>query len=226
MNMKLCTSLAVCIFSYFHTSTVAYCGEAAALLPVIPQPTEWKPTAGECDLAAAKVEEKIGAGAGLGEEGYTMKITPGAIIVTAGGGTGAVWARQTLAQLQAHGANAPCGEIRDVPKYRVRSFMMDVGRMHHSMDFMYDLARTMSYYKMNVLHVHLNDNAGGKDPNKYAAFRLESETYPELTAKDGHYTKKEFRGGEGNPPWEEFAALADSLSEPADVKLTYKSKLR
>ncbi|MBR3923061.1 MAG: family 20 glycosylhydrolase, partial [Kiritimatiellae bacterium] len=41
--------------------------------------------------------------------------------------------------------------------------------------------------------IHLNDNAGGKDPNKYAAFRLESETYPELTAKDGHYTKKEFR---------------------------------
>lgn len=27
---------------------------AAALLPVIPQPTEWKPTTGECDLAAAK----------------------------------------------------------------------------------------------------------------------------------------------------------------------------
>ena len=25
------------------------------------------------------------------------------------------------------------------------------------MDFMYDLARTMSYYKMTVLHVHLND---------------------------------------------------------------------
>ena len=103
MNVKLCTSLAISIFAYFHNlsavalaetdSTFAYCGEAAALLPVIPQPTEWKPTAGECDLAAAKVEKKIGAGAGLGEEGYTMKITPGAIIVTAGGGTGAVWAR-------------------------------------------------------------------------------------------------------------------------------------
>ena len=26
----------------------------------------------------------------------------------------------------------------------------------------------------------------------YAAFRLESETYPGLTARDGHYTKKEF----------------------------------
>jgi hexosaminidase len=122
-----------------------------------------------------------------------MDIAPGAIGVVAGGETGRIWAQQTLAQLKAAGAKAPCGKIRDIPKYRVRAFMMDVGRMHHSMDFMRDLARTMSYYKMNTLHVHLNDNVGGKDPNKYAAFRLESETYPELTAKDGHYTKKEFR---------------------------------
>ena len=162
-------------------------------LPIIPQPMEWKPSAGECDLAAAKVEAKVDASSALGEEGYTMKIAPGAITVVAGGDTGAVWARQTLAQLKASGAKAKCGTIRDIPKYRVRAFMMDVGRMYHSMDFLYDLAKTMSYYKMNVLHIHLNDNAGGRDPNKYAAFRLESETYPELTAKDGHYTKKEFR---------------------------------
>lgn len=203
MNVKLCISLAISIFAYFHTFTFAYCGdlsggalakaEAAALLPIIPQPTEWKPAAGECDLAAAKVEAKVDASSALGEEGYTMKIAPGAITVVAGGDTGAVWARQTLAQLKASGAKAKCGTIRDIPKYRVRAFMMDVGRMYHSMDFLYDLAKTMSYYKMNVLHIHLNDNAGGRDPNKYAAFRLESETYPELTAKDGHYTKKEFR---------------------------------
>ena len=175
-----------------------FCFSSAAfassdLLPVIPQPTEWKPGAGECALDAAKVTYLIRTDLGLGEEGYTMDIAPGAIGVVAGGETGRIWAQQTLAQLKAAGAKAQCGKIRDIPKYRVRAFMMDVGRMHHSMDFMRDLARTMSYYKMNTLHVHLNDNAGGKDPNKYAAFRLESETYPELTAKDGHYTKKEFR---------------------------------
>ena len=166
---------------------------AAALLPVIPQPTEWKPAEGVCDLAMAKVDVTMSAGSGLGEEGYTMKIAPNAIMVTAGGDIGRVWARQTLAQLKVAGTKVQCGEIRDVPKYRVRAFMMDVGRMYHSMDFLYDLARTMSYYKMNTLQIHLNDNAGGKDPNKYAAFRLESKTYPELTAEDGHYTKKEFR---------------------------------
>ena len=35
----------------------------------------------------------------------------------------------------------------------------------------------------------------------------------------------ELAGGEGNPPWEHFAALADSMSEPAGVKSTHKTKL-
>ena len=48
----------------------------------------------------------------------------------------------------------------------------------------------MAYYKMNTLQVHLNDNGFKQyfDNNwdkTYAAFRLESETYPGLTARDG-----------------------------------------
>ncbi len=74
---------------------------AAALLPVVPQPAEWKPTEEECDLAKAKVAESVSAASGLGEEGYAMKISPGSVEVVAGGETGLVWARQTLAQLRA-----------------------------------------------------------------------------------------------------------------------------
>ena len=172
-----------------------------SMLPVIPQPAEWKQAQGECDLAKAKVSAKVDKEAGLGEEGYTMSIAPDSIRIVAGGDVGAVWARQTLAQLRAHGGAAPCGEIRDMPKYRVRGFMLDVGRMYHSMEFLYGLARTMSYYKLNTLHIHLNDSGivSSKEAKpidwsrKYAAFRMECETYPELTAKDGHYTKREFR---------------------------------
>ncbi|MBR3776357.1 MAG: family 20 glycosylhydrolase [Kiritimatiellae bacterium] len=170
----------------------------AALLPVIPQPTEWKPAEGTCDLAGAKVVEKIVTDASLGDEGYRMYIRPGTIEIVADAKTGLLWGRQTLEQLKNAGAKAECGEIFDKPKYRVRGFMMDVGRMYHSMDFLRDLARTMAYYKMNTLHIHLNDCEIEKNPNadwskKQAAFRLESEVYPGLTAKDGHYTKKEFR---------------------------------
>ena len=51
---------------------------------------------------------------------------------------------------------------------------------------------------MNTFQIHLNDNGFKKyfkeDWDKtYAAFRLESEWFPELSAKDGFYTKEEFR---------------------------------
>jgi N-acetyl-beta-hexosaminidase len=55
----------------------------------------------------------------------------------------------------------------------------------------------MAYYKMNTFQIHLNDNAFKQyfehDFSKTnAAFRLECDTYPGLTAQDGYYTKKEF----------------------------------
>jgi hexosaminidase len=55
----------------------------------------------------------------------------------------------------------------------------------------------MSYYKMNDFHIHLNDNGfkqffGDNWDSTYSAFRLENDTYPNLTSRDGSYTKKEF----------------------------------
>ena len=60
-----------------------------------------------------------------------------------------------------------------------------------------DYVKMMAYYKMNTFQIHLNDNAFKQyynhDWNKtYSAFRLECETFPGLTARDGYYTKKEF----------------------------------
>lgn len=65
------------------------------------------------------------------------------------------------------------------------------------MSYLRDYVKIMAYYKMNTLQIHLNDNGFKQyfeqDWNKtYAAFRLESDTYPGLTARDGFYTKKEF----------------------------------
>lgn len=63
------------------------------------------------------------------------------------------------------------------------------------MSYLRDYVKIMAYYKMNTLQIHLNDNGFKQyfeqDWNKtYAAFRLESDTYPGLTARDGFYTKK------------------------------------
>lgn len=137
-------------------------------------------------------------GGALGEEGYTMTVKKQAI-VTARIGKGLYWATRTLLQLfeQSKDRALPQGFARDVPDYPFRGFMLDCGRKYFSMDMLRDYVRMMAYYKMNVFHIHLNDNAFHSFFNADwdrtpAAFRMESEWFPGLTARDGHYTKKDF----------------------------------
>ena len=128
-------------------------------------------------------------------EGYRLKIGD-VIEVDAPSADGAFWATRTLLQLLEQG-DLPRGEAMDVPQYRLRGFMIDVGRKFIPMDYLRNLVRMMAYYKMNTLQIHLNDNGFpkffGNDWEKTsAAFRLECDTYPGLTATDGSYTKQEF----------------------------------
>ena len=132
----------------------------------------------------------------LGEEGYKMNIG-NYLTLEAPHPQGIFWGTRTLLQLLEQSAALPKGEITDYPKYEVRGFMLDCGRKFFTIDFLRDYVKFMSYYKMNTFQIHLNDNGfkGFFDDDwdkTYAAFRLESETYPGLTAKDGYYTKKEF----------------------------------
>lgn len=134
----------------------------------------------------------------LGTEGYRMSIGDKAV-VTAATAQGAFWGTRTLLQLtEQHSEQLlPKGTSVDVPEYAMRGFMIDVGRKFIPMDYLRNLIKVMAYYKMNTLQVHLNDNGFrqffGNDWTKtQAAFRLESDTYPGLAAKDGFYTKKEF----------------------------------
>ena len=134
----------------------------------------------------------------LGEEGYAIKITD-RVAISAPTPTGLYWSTRTLLQLaeQNQERSLPQGTIRDYPDYPLRGFMIDCGRTFIPMAYLQDLVKIMAYYKMNTLQVHLNDN-GFKQyfehnwDKTYAAFRLESETYPGLTARDGSYSKKEF----------------------------------
>lgn len=135
----------------------------------------------------------------LGDEGYCIEIGD-AVAISANTPVGAYWATRTLLQIleQHEGVNLPKGTIRDWPDYEVRGFMIDCGRKYIPLDYLKAYSKIMAYYKMNTLQVHLNDNGFkqyfGNDWDKtYAAFRIESELFPELTAKDGFYGKDEFR---------------------------------
>ncbi len=134
----------------------------------------------------------------LPDEGYVLHIG-NTIRIEAKDATGAVWATRSLLQMleQDPAKNRTAkGIARDYPQYAVRGFVLDVGRKFFSLEFLQHYVKFMSYYKMNDFHIHLNDN-GFKDffgswDSTYAAFRLENETYPNLTSKDGSYSKKDF----------------------------------
>lgn len=134
----------------------------------------------------------------LGEEGYTMNVKD-RVYLSSPTVKGLFWATRTVLQIaeQNEDRSLPKGLARDYPDYGIRGFMMDCGRKYIPMRYLRDYVKMMAYYKMNTLQVHLNDNGFKQyfehDWNKtYAAFRLECETFPGLTARDGYYTKQEF----------------------------------
>ena len=134
----------------------------------------------------------------LGDEGYSMNIGS-AVELSAATEHGLFWATRTLLQVseQHKDGQLPKGKTVDVPEYKLRGFMIDCGRKYIPMSYLRHLTKIMSYYKMNTLQVHLNDNGfrqyfGNDWLKTQAAFRLECDTYPGLTAKDGSYTKAEF----------------------------------
>jgi hexosaminidase len=134
----------------------------------------------------------------LGAEGYQLKITKDGIVLSAQNKTAALWGVQSILQLAKQSKEIPCGVAIDVPDYQYRGFMIDCGRKYIPLDYLRQLVHVMSYYKMNTLQVHLNDNGFktyfNDDWNEtYAGFRIQSELFPGLTSKDGFYTKDEFR---------------------------------
>lgn len=156
-----------------------------------PAVAQGKPSAGDIYFTLKKDKK-------LGSEGYAIRVDR-YVTVSAPEVVGAYWATRTLLQIseQTEDHQLPKGQLRDWPDYAMRGFMMDCGRKFIPMSYMRDLVKMMAYYKMNTLQVHLNDNGfkqffGHDWGRTYAAFRLECDTYPGLTARDGYYTKREF----------------------------------
>ena len=168
-----------------------FAADYKALFGVLPEIAEGKPCKGDF-FFTIKRDKK------LEKEGYDIVIGD-YVKVSANEPVGVYWATRTLLQMgeQYKNGTLPKGHIRDWPDYGIRGLLIDCGRKFIPMNYLRDLACIMSYYKMNFMHVVLNNNGFkayfNDDWNQtYAAFRLECETYPGLTARDGYYTKKEF----------------------------------
>ncbi len=113
----------------------------------------------------------------IGEEGYTLSVTPGAIVIKANTPKGLFYGVQTLMQTLPfirtnQVPKIPCMEIKDAPRFAWRGFMLDVSRHFFSVETIKGVLDIMASYKMNTFHWHLTDGTG---------WRLEIKKHPKLT---------------------------------------------
>lgn len=151
---------------------------------------------------------KENSGAASEKEAYTLETTDKGITISATTSGGLFWGSRTLLQiLKQTGGSVPCGAAYDVPRYEVRGVLFDIARTPYTLKDIRDVINAMAWYKMNDLHLVINNNyifleeyvKAGHDPLKeaYTAFRLESKMVgangQKLTAEDVWFSKKEFR---------------------------------
>lgn len=117
----------------------------------------------------------------MGKEGYSLLVTPEAITIQATGASGIFYGIQSLRQLaqvsqDKKTVQVHCIEVKDQPRFRVRSFMLDEGRYFKGGKIVKKLLDEMALLKMNTFHWHLTDDQG---------WRLQIKKYPLLTEVGG-----------------------------------------
>lgn len=158
------------------------------------------------DIFLSKTTDKS---LGLQDEGYLMEIGD-SVSVKAETKTGAYWSTRTILQaLKTGNGSIPQGVTRDYPLYKVRGLILDVGRKTFSLDWLKQMSKQLSWFKLNDFQVHLSDNyiwveeySDDTVNTAYNGFRLESDikkggnngkNKADLTSTDVWYSKADFR---------------------------------
>ncbi|MGH7679664.1 MAG: beta-N-acetylhexosaminidase [Gemmatimonadaceae bacterium] len=143
--------------------------------------------------------------ADLGEEGYSLVVTPTTVRLEAPTAAGLFRGVQTIRQLLPFGIEAensqikmgdwkiPAVRIIDRPRFAYRSAMLDVSRHFFTVDEVKQYIDILALYKFNVFHIHLSDDQG---------WRIEIKSRPALVAmgsemqvgggQGGFYTQAEY----------------------------------
>jgi hexosaminidase len=125
----------------------------------------------------------------LPNEAYNLDVNAQRIIIAASSASGIFYGIQSLKTLlpaklwaksnKTEASIAPL-KVFDEPRFKERALMIDVARNFKSKKEIFKILDVMSLYKLNMLHLHLNDDEG---------WRLQIPGLPELTAigsKRGH----------------------------------------
>lgn len=136
-----------------------------------------------CALPAGDVNIIFELDDNYDDEQYTL-ITGDIIKIKASSAAGQLYALQTLKQiLFQYGNKIPSLRIDDKPKYKIRGFMLDVGRYFFSVDDVKLFIRKMASHKLNFFHFHLTEDQG---------WRVEIKKYPLLTQKGSSRSKTNY----------------------------------
>lgn len=142
-------------------------------------------------------------------ESYQLDIDSKKVVIRSAGTSGLFYGSQTLNQLlpsEIIGNKKifdqillPLVNIKDEPRFRWRGYMKDVSRTFYSIDVLKKYIDVMSYYKMNVFHLHLTDDQGWRiEIKKYPRLTSEKATtfpveYGQPSSRSGFYTQEELK---------------------------------
>jgi hexosaminidase len=138
----------------------------------------------------------------LGKEGYTLKVLPASVAITASQPAGLFYGMQSLVQLLPKEIEAkqvvknaawsvPAVTITDIPRFGWRGLMFDVSRHFFTKEEVKSFIDDMVRYKYNLLHLHLSDDEG---------WRIEIKGLPRLTEVGAWNVKKVGYFGTFPPP--------------------------
>ncbi|MFD8069227.1 beta-N-acetylhexosaminidase [Streptomyces parvulus] len=153
---------------------------------------EGKQIAGDLGMtyAGEKDDERAGdvlldvqADKGANPESYTMTVRDGRVTVTGPAEAGVYYGTRTLKQSVDGGGTAPEGVVKDAPAKPKRGFSLDIARKHYDADWIKDRIRELGDLKFNELGLHFSDDQ---------AFRIESDSHPEIVSDD-HLSKAEMK---------------------------------
>jgi hexosaminidase len=122
-----------------------------------------------------------------GDESYEVDITSDILKLSAKSPEGIIRGIQTIRQIlpaeiemsskQEGPWKIATGKITDKPDYQYRGAMLDVARHFFGVNDVKRFIDLISYYKMNILHLHLTDDQG---------WRIEIKSWPKLAEYGGN----------------------------------------
>ncbi|MFJ8820246.1 glycoside hydrolase family 20 protein [Streptomyces sp. NPDC102467] len=137
----------------------------------------------DAEAGSGDVELALGGARRANQESYRMTVRDGRVRIVGPSGTGVFYGTRTLKQEAHGGATVPEGVVADEPAKPQRGFMIDIARKHFTADWIKDRIREIGDLKFNQLGLHFSDDQ---------AFRIESDSHPEIVSAD-RLSKKQVR---------------------------------